>query len=897
MYIESNQLKMLLEESSIGFAKLKFINDINGKPIDIHFVDVNTAVENLTGLNRNELINSSFKTLCSKLLPPPDTDYWINLFHKYSKSGKTNKLEYYSDWHEKLFKLEIISLDNDYFAVFITENTISKEEIDHLTSKSEAYKKLFTAVEQGPTIVVITDYEGNLEYVNKKFQSITGYTFKEIKGKNPKFLNSGKLPKSIFNELWTTIKSGKIWNGIFHNKRKNGETYWEEGTISPVFDEKGCIVNFVKISQDITGLKEAREELGKSREQLKSIINNLPGYLVVLDERLGIILANNSWMDAMSKMAITVEENAIKKIVNKLSAKKGSILNSAMLNRLKNGKTIIKINRSESKSFKIMLAPILSEERQLIGIVEYAIDITELEEAKVKAQEANRTKSEFLAHMSHEIRNPLNAVIGFTDILNHTQLDDLQKRYLNNIHVSANSLMEIINDILDFSKIENRKLKLNPEPVNLIDILEKTINLIQPMTAKKKIRLIFKKEGAIPPFVLVDVVRLRQIITNLLSNAIKFTEEGEIELKVACASSSEITRKSSITFSVRDTGIGISKENIDKIFDAFSQAEPTTAKRFGGTGLGLAITNKLLEMMDSKLELTSELGKGSTFSFTVSLAEYLQDKLPQEQTEQTTINKKQTKNERFSTPIKIMIVEDNALNTEMTKIILTRLFDKATIITTDNGQDACTKYQNQKPQLVFMDIQLPRLNGYEATKKIMELAFKQKEKPFVVALSATPLHAQKNQSLQNLFDAYLLKPVTEASFEKVMLNYFQQTSNIETDYVPAGKYGYLHFNQKSFAQKMGNDDEAMTHIIKLGRTALEDGEEMLEAAFNKKDVDALKKAAHQIKGMALNMHFELLHELTKELEEEISENETSDRIGELYKEIQSEIKLLKEMSH
>ena len=893
MHTQSTQIKTLLELSSIGFARLKFIYNEQQKPIDFELVDVNRAVERMTGLKRKELIKSSFKNLWSAQIP--DTDYWINIVYESVKNGKNKKLDYYSDQLEKLFKMEIISLEKDSFAVFITENTLSKEEINHLTSKSEDYKKLFTAVEQGPTIVVITDYEGNLEYVNKKFQSITGYSFQEIKGKNPKFLNSGKLPKSIFSELWSTIKSGEIWNGIFHNKRKNGETYWEEGTISPVFDDKGHIVNFVKISQDITGLKEASEELGKSRERLKSIINNLPGYLVVLDERLGIISANNRWMDAMSKKAITIEEIAIKKIVNKLSTKKGSMLNTAMLNRLKNGKTIVRISRSESKSFKIMLAPILNEEKRLNGIVEYAIDITELEEAKVKAQEANRTKSEFLAHMSHEIRNPLNAVIGFTDILRHTQLDDLQERYLNNIQVSANSLMEIINDILDFSKIENRKLQLNPEPVNLTDLLEKTINLMQPMVDKKKIKLIFTKDDRIPPFVLVDVVRLRQIITNLLSNAIKFTEQGEIELKVACSTSTEITAKRTFTFSVRDTGIGISKENMAKIFDAFSQAEPSTTKRFGGTGLGLAITNKLLEMMDSKLALTSELGRGSIFSFSVSLAEYLQEKLPNEEKEQTTINKKQTKNERFKIPIKIMIVEDNALNMEMTKIILSRIFDKATIICADNGQDAFTEYQHEKPQLIFMDIQLPQMNGYEATQKIRQWTINNEEKPFIVALSATSQNNQKNQAAQSVFNAYMIKPVSEVSFEKVILQYFQEASTMETNGAPMGQNCLMHFNQKRFAQKMGNDKEAITHIIKLGRTALEDGEQMLEEAFEKKDTVTLEKAAHQLKGMALNMHFEMLHELTKDLEEESTKKRISDRIKELYEQIQFEIKLLKEM--
>lgn len=246
------------------------------------------------------------------------------------------------------------------------------------------------------------------------------------------------------------------------------------------------------------------------------------------------------------------------------------------------------------------------------------LKIIERDKAKKQAEIANLAKSEFLANMSHELRTPLNAVIGFTDLLVKTPLTALQQKYLSIASQSANSLLHLIENILDFTKLEAEKMQLSIEKTNLSLVANQVIEMVRYQTNLKGVKISVQISPTIPRFVLADEMRIKQILSNLLSNSAKFTEHGEIELKLTDihpANDGELT----IRFSIRDTGIGIARENQQRIFDAFVQEDISTTKRFGGTGLGLTIANKLLSLMQSKLSLESEVGKGSTFSFDLTL--------------------------------------------------------------------------------------------------------------------------------------------------------------------------------------------------------------------------------------------------------------------------------------
>jgi len=282
--------------------------------------------------------------------------------------------------------------------------------------------------------------------------------------------------------------------------------------------------------------------------------------------------------------------------------------------------------KGEKRLFYIVKSPITSSTGKVKYIICTAEDITErykakeiLEKAKKKAEEVSKAKSNFLANMSHEIRTPLNGVIGFAELLRNTNLSLLQKEYVENVFSSAHSLLEIINDILDFSKIEAGKIELEIIKSNIKEIAENVIDIIKLQAHQKKLELLLNIYSDIPDYVYIDPLRIKQILLNLMSNAIKFTKSGEIELKISFNPLNE--NKGEFLFSVRDTGIGITIEQSKKLFQAFSQADSSTTRKYGGTGLGLIISNLLAEKMGSKIEFQSSSKNGTTFFFNI-LTEY-----------------------------------------------------------------------------------------------------------------------------------------------------------------------------------------------------------------------------------------------------------------------------------
>ncbi|WP_163379815.1 PAS domain S-box protein [Cyclobacterium sp. SYSU L10401] len=324
-------------------------------------------------------------------------------------------------------------------------------------------------------------------------------------------------------------------------------------------------------------------------------------------------------------------------------------------------------------------------------------------ESKEIAEKASLAKSEFLANMSHEIRTPLNGIIGFTDLLLKTSLTEVQNQYIGIVNQSANTLLNIINDILDFSKIEAGKLELDINKADIFELAGQATDVVSYQAQKKGIEMLLNLEKDLPRFIFIDDIRLKQILINLLGNAVKFTNEGEIELRIHTLSQQDKTQRL-VRFEVRDTGIGISEENQKKIFDAFSQEDGSTTKKYSGTGLGLTISNKLLAMMGSELRLESKLEEGSRFYFDINL-----------KTENgNTIKKSDT-----SFIQKVLVVDDNENN----RLILKEMFSLKNILMEEavNGFDALQKIENNGDyDVVLMDLNMPYMDGLETVKKIRE---------------------------------------------------------------------------------------------------------------------------------------------------------------------------------
>ncbi|HLP64646.1 PAS domain S-box protein [Flavobacterium sp.] len=507
----------------------------------------------------------------------------------------------------------------------------------------------------------------------------------------------------------------------------------------------------------------------ESEEKFRLIANNIPGtvYLSKFDEQGTKVYLN----DEIEELTGYAKEDFLQGKISFISLmhpdEKESIINEQVAN-INSGKQIHSRYRIQHKNGNYIwieeFADAIKKDNEIEFVGGIYIDITKQKEAEdaIKAKEyaeaASKAKSDFLANMSHEIRTPLNGIIGFTDLLKNTHLEEIQLKYMNTINQSAKSLMEIVNDILDFSKIESGKLELEIKKYELIPLAKEVIDLFGYNTESKEIELKLTIENNIPKYIWVDALRLKQVLVNLLSNAVKFTEKGTVELKIAANNKTD--NSATFHFSVLDSGIGIEKEHQQKIFEAFSQGDSSTTRRFGGTGLGLSISNNLLNLMNSKLNLKSQPDLGSEFFFEITIQasdETINDSVVHIiENKKVEVVKKENKLSGIKN-YKIFIIEDNKINMLLAKTLVKQIVPNATIYEAENGKLAVEKFDIIKPDLILMDVQMPIMNGYEATEAIRNKT-KGKFVP-IIALTAGTIVGEKEKCLEAGMDDYLSKPI------------------------------------------------------------------------------------------------------------------------------------------
>ncbi|OJU08688.1 MAG: hypothetical protein BGN88_00420 [Clostridiales bacterium 43-6] len=513
------------------------------------------------------------------------------------------------------------------------------------------------------------------------------------------------------------------------------------------------------ILQDITARKQADATTRRNLQLMQTLIDSIPNPIYYKNPG-GVYLGCN---DAYAALLEREKDEIVGKTVYDLSddtfAKKQTESDRRLLEdkQIQSFELAFSAKSGRQYVFIVLKAPFENEAGQLSGIIGTYVDVTvrkgieqELIGAKEEAERANTAKSEFLANMSHEIRTPLNAVIGFSELLVASSLDNKQRSYVESINVAGKSLLTLINDILDLSKIEAGMMEIQLAPVNPVNIFHELEQIFRQKIRSKNLELKFDIEEDLPKALLLDETRLRQVLLNLVGNAVKFTDQGYILLKVR-KQYCDITDGSRLNLhiEVTDTGIGIKESEYEKIFDTFKQQTGQSSRKYGGTGLGLSITKKLVEMMNGKIHVKSDLGRGSTFVIELNNVDVAaSNEVPSEDTSlqhDKTIFCKAT----------VLVVDDVESNRSLLKELLGRR--GLDVITADNGYEATVVAEEALPDVIVMDIRMPVMDGYKATEIIKQSSIT-KHIP-VVALTASTI-SNGTAKEDQIFDGFLPKPVS-----------------------------------------------------------------------------------------------------------------------------------------
>jgi PAS domain S-box-containing protein len=671
-------------------------------------------------------------------------------------TGKPISKEEHQSWPDKpdtwalTTKMPLFDHDGKITGIFGISKDITERKQAEIALDNEK-NLLTTLVDNIPDRIYAKDLQGRKFISNEAdWKACGAQSAQNVLGKTDFDTYPEDLAKKFKSDDDIVLQNGEsIFNREEPGLDANGSQVWIVTTKVPIRDKSGKIVGLVGIGRDFTKQKIVEIKLQRERQFLDALTKTSPVAIEVLDPQQRVISCN----PAFEGLFGATEAEVIGKTID-FFYKDPQMLKEAYafleLAKTSPQHTVRDRPRMDGSlvTVEISAAPVIVQGEN-VGTVVTFHDISDLEKARKDAEDANRAKSEFLANMSHEIRTPMNGVMGMLELALGTQLDTDQRDYLTTSLQSAEALLALLNDILDFSKIEAKHLDLEKIPFNLRTTVEDVAYTMAERAQSKGLELICQIDPELHMDLMGDPARLRQILVNLIGNAIKFTSQGEIVIRAECEENT--AEKTTIHFSVSDTGVGISPERQQAIFDRFTQADGSTTRKFGGTGLGLTICKQLAEMMGGKIGVESRSGEGSTFWFTLPFDKRL---------EPSTVKPPVVQRPVSIQGVHVLGVDDNTTN----RVILSRMLSGfgCRVQMAENGQAAVdilkAAYEQHNPfEIVLLDLQMPGMDGEETARLIKaDPAIKDTK---VIILTSMGQRGDAARMLALGCSGYLMKPV------------------------------------------------------------------------------------------------------------------------------------------
>ena len=643
-----------------------------------------------------------------------------------------------------------------------------KQVTDQLRQQEKFPRDVLDAI---PSHIFVKDRTNRYVLVNEAFAQFLGKTPSDVIGRDSsEFIKSKEEKKQQQREDQLVLENGK--EKIVPLQKavdKAGAVQWYQSVKRPLTLENGHAHYLVGVTTNITKRKLAEDALATERNLLRTLIDHLPDYIYIKDRKGRFVMVNAAHLrllraDALEKVTGKTDFDFFPEARARVFANdEQKVLETGqpLLNQIE-----ILAQESLERPLWVLTTklPLRDNQGNIHALIGISRDITSLKEveaelrrAKDVAEAATQAKTAFLANMSHEIRTPINAIVGMTSLLLDTTLTADQRDFVETIRTGSDNLLSLINDILDFSKVESGKLEVEAHPLMLSECIETTLDLFAAKAAEKGLELAYVLDEQVPPTIVSDATRLRQILVNLVSNALKFTQQGEVVITVNSEPRGDYHE---VHFTVRDTGIGIPPERMNRLFQSFSQVDASTSRKYGGTGLGLVISKRLCELMGGTMWVESETNKGSTFHFTI-LAQAIAAQ-PLRQHDFYALQGK-----------RVLVVDD----TEVNRMILVHLTKRwgMTPVAVASGPEALAELNGGATfDLAILDMQMPEMNGMALVGAVRKRT-EAKELPLVLLTSlGKPRHGENGQPSE--LAAVLNKPVKPSQLLDTLLRIFDRQS-------------------------------------------------------------------------------------------------------------------------